>query len=76
MNKVAEHFRKQRDEGLIELSQMYSSVDMQEFAERCSVNTYFYDWISRSWKWITEELKPKTTSQLLEEFKVWKEEQK
>ena len=76
MDKVSEHFRKQRDEALIELSQMYSSADLQEFAEWCSVNGYFYDWISRNWKGITEELEPKNTSQLLEDWKIWKEEQK
>ena len=69
-----EHFRKQRDEGLLELSELYTAEFTKKFAEWCSINNFEYK--TEYNLWITDKLGGKTTAQLLTEFKVWKEEQK
>jgi hypothetical protein len=48
---------------------------MQEFAEWCSENGWKYYRLSKIWvKYVEVNLTSElTTSQLLEEFKVWKE---
>ncbi len=70
-----EHFRKQRDEGLIELSTLYPESFIQEFAEWTSLNFWHYVPEKKLWINVIEKI-TKTTSNLLSEFKGWKEANK
>jgi len=53
----------------------HTDSDVQEFAEWCSENGWKYYRLSKIWvKYVEVNLTSElTTSQLLEEFKVWKE---
>ena len=60
---------------LIEIVAIHTDTDIQDFAEWCSVNGWIYNAV---WEmWLDETLyNGKTTSQLLEDWKVWKEANK
>ena len=67
---------------LIEIVASHTDTDLQEFAEWVNENYYNLSSIKGNFEWFNfsendpAEEKEKTTAQLLEDFKVWKEEQK
>ena len=60
---------------MVNSKQPYTAEDMQEFAEWCSKEGWRYNAIRERWfdKTLYNE---KTTDQMLDDFKIWKEEQK
>ena len=56
---------------------IYDALDMQEFAEFCSNGGWVYfPQNSKWWESYFSQEGTKTTAQLLQDWKIWKEEQK
>jgi hypothetical protein len=69
---ASEHFRKQRDETLIELHEIIQryNKDLCEFAEWCSKNGWIYIDGSDIWGNNVDRWEEKTTSQLRDQWEI------